>query len=152
MAYHGVARADAMAQPALAAAVQMFEASEPAPLERQPPRTLEARLRDPLHRRRFPRRNLRLPLAVIGASNEAVSGESLVVSEGGMCASLMKPLTESEVVTVAIGDQNSGQPLRIRGAIRNRVGTSHGIAFFALSEEERAQLRRIFEGNRAAGD
>lgn len=142
MAYRGVPRADAMAQPALAAAVTMFEESEPVPATA--PKVVESRVRDIHQHRRFPRHNLRLPITVTPlASEQAVPGESLVVGEGGIGATLTEELAESEVVTIEIGGETAGQPLRIRGTVRNRTGTRYGLAFFALSEQERAQLRHI---------
>ena len=65
------------------------------------------------------------------------------ISEGGMAVTAGVELKPGEDVAIEFTPPYAGDPIRVRGTVRNRTGYRYGVEFVSESAEETEQLNRL---------
>ena len=96
--------------------------------------------------RRWIRHKLDVPIrAVVHKPDKTVirDGRGTAMSEGGMCLSAGVELGIGDEVEVEFTPPYSGEPIRVRSAVRNRDGYRYGVEFIAENKGERQKVVRL---------
>ena len=95
--------------------------------------------------RRWQRYRLDLPLRLIVHREKTtiVNGRGSDVSEGGVLIFAGVELKEGDEIFVEFTPPYSGEPIRVRGAVRNRSGYKYGVEFLWQTPEEEEQTARF---------
>ena len=97
-------------------------------------------------RRRWRRHHLDVPIRVIVHSAEKTSlfvGRGNELSEGGLAITAGVELKTGDAAEIEFTPPYSGEPIRIRGVVRNRAGYRYGMEFVAEGEREEVQVDRL---------
>ena len=87
--------------------------------------------------RRWPRYQIDVPIQLSTAAGSApVRGRGNELNHGGMTAFAGVELAIDDRVAVELTLPYSGQPVRVRGSVRNRSGYTYGIEFFFDTDED----------------
>jgi hypothetical protein len=101
--------------------------------------------------RRWPRYRINVPVRVVVQKPEKTviaSGRGTELNEGGMSIFAGIELQNGQRVGVEFTPPY-GQPLRVRGTVRDRNGYNYGVEFLLLSPEDKLQaeqLRQVLQG------
>jgi PilZ domain len=92
-------------------------------------------------RRRWRRFRLDMPLRLIihREKTSIISSRGSDISEGGLLIFAGVELKEGEEIFVEFTPPYSGEPIRVRGIVRNRQGYKYGVEFLWNSPEEEEQ-------------
>jgi hypothetical protein len=104
--------------------------------------------------RRWPRYRINVPVRVVVQRPDKtviVSGRGMALSEGGMAIFAGIELKVGQRVEIEFTPPYDGQPLRVRGTVRNRNGYNYGIEFLLLSHEDKQQAEQIRQVLQAMG-
>jgi hypothetical protein len=96
--------------------------------------------------RRWPRHKIDVPVrAVIRKPDKTMirDGRGMEMSEGGMCLFISAELGLGEEIEVEFTPPYSGNPIRVRGRVRNCDGYRYGVEFVPESEKERSEVARL---------
>jgi len=95
--------------------------------------------------RRWERFKLDLPLRLVvhREKTSIVNGRGSDISEGGLLIFAGVELKEGEEIFVEFTPPYSGDPIRVRGVVRNRAGYKYGVEFLWNSPEEEDQTTRF---------
>lgn len=96
--------------------------------------------------RRWPRHRIDVPIRVIvhgAGKTRVIVGRGNELSEGGMALTAGVELNPGDEAEVEFTPPYSGQPIRIRGAVRNRKGYRYGVEFLAESDREAQQVDQL---------
>lgn len=95
--------------------------------------------------RRWERFRLDLPLRLVVHREKTtiVNGRGSDISEGGLLIFAGVELKEGEEIFVEFTPPYSGEPIRVRGVVRNRTGYKYGVEFLWNSPEEEDQTARF---------
>jgi len=96
--------------------------------------------------RRWPRYRINVPVRVVVQRPDKtviVSGRGMELNEGGMALFAGVELKAGQRVEIEFTPPYSGQPLRVRGVIRNRNGYNYGSEFLLLNREDKIQSEQI---------
>ena len=95
--------------------------------------------------RRWQRYRLDLPLRLIVHREKTtiVNGRGSDVSEGGVLIFAGAELKEGDEIFVEFTPPYSGEPIRVRGVVRNRSGYKYGVEFLWQTPEEEEQTIRF---------
>lgn len=96
--------------------------------------------------RRWPRYRINVPVRVVVQRPDKtviVSGRGMELNEGGMALFAGVELRVGQRVEIEFTPPYSGQPLRVRGVIRNRNGYNYGSEFLLLDREDKIQSEQI---------
>lgn len=102
--------------------------------------------------RRWPRYKLEVPLRIVaqkGARTAIVQGRGNELNEGGMAVFAGIELALAEEIAVEFTPPYSGQPIRVRGIVRNRKGYSYGVEFLTHTIDDHQsvdQIRTVLRG------
>jgi PilZ domain len=99
-----------------------------------------------LSKRRSVRYKLDVPLRVIVQKKETTlvrDGRGTELSECGMCVMAGVELGVGEEVEIEFTLPYSGEPIRVSGAVRNRVGYRYGCEFIPDGQGERKDVARL---------
>jgi c-di-GMP-binding flagellar brake protein YcgR len=96
-------------------------------------------------RRRWRRFRLDMPLRLIihREKTSIISSRGSDISEGGLLIFAGVELKEGEEIFVEFTPPYSGEPIRVRGIVRNRQGYKYGVEFLWNSPEEEEQTVRF---------
>lgn len=89
--------------------------------------------------RRWPRYQLDVPIRLVAAKGDKVSivqGRGNELNHGGMTVFAGIEMNIDEGVSIEFTPPYSGQPIRVRGAIRNRSGYTYGVQFFFDTDDD----------------
>lgn len=95
--------------------------------------------------RRWERFRLDLPLRLVVHREKTtiVNGRGSDISEGGLLIFAGVELKEGEEIFIEFTPPYSGEPIRVRGVVRNRTGYKYGVEFLWNSPEEEDQTARF---------
>lgn len=95
--------------------------------------------------RRWQRFRLDLPLRLVVHREKTiiVNGRGSDISEGGLLIFAGVELKAGEEIFVEFTPPYSGEPIRVRGIVRNREGYKYGVEFLWNSPEEEEQTARF---------
>jgi hypothetical protein len=96
--------------------------------------------------RRWPRFKLDVPLRVIAPKEGKVvivQGRGNELNQGGMAVFAGIELKLDDRIAVEFTPPYSGQPIRVRGCIRNRKGYQYGIEFLLETDDDYAHVSQI---------
>ena len=96
--------------------------------------------------RRYPRYafDVRLKARMLqNGEYESCWGRSTELALDGIGATLTGELQAGEIVTLEIPLPLGSQPLKIRAIVRFRRGLRYGFEFLAVTETQRAMIRRV---------
>ena len=96
--------------------------------------------------RRWPRYRINVPVRVVVQRPDKtviVSGRGMELNEGGMALFAGVELKLGQRVEIEFTPPYDGQPLRVRGVIRNRAGYNYGSEFLLLNHEDKIQAEQI---------
>jgi len=96
--------------------------------------------------RRWPRYRINVPVRVVVQRPDKtviVSGRGMELNEGGMSLFAGVELKLGQRVEIEFTPPYDGQPLRVRGVIRNRTGYNYGSEFLLLDREDKIQAEQI---------
>ena len=96
--------------------------------------------------RRWPRYKIDVPVrAVIHKPDRTLirEGRGVEMSEGGMCLLLGVELGLGEEIEVEFTPPYSGEPIRVRGEVRNRNGYRYGVEFVPKGKKEQIEVARL---------
>jgi hypothetical protein len=102
--------------------------------------------------RRFPRYKLNVPVRVIADKSDKVvivQGRGDELNEGGMAVFAGLELAVDAVVAVEFTPPYSGNPIRVRCAVRNRVGYNYGVQFLLdtqIDADRVEEIRNVLRG------
>lgn len=99
-----------------------------------------------VHTRRWQRCRLDIPIRIIIRNSDATKiydGRGNEISEGGMAVTAGVELKPGEDVAIEFTPPYAGDPIRVRGTVRNRTGYRYGVEFVSESAEETEQLNRL---------
>jgi hypothetical protein len=65
------------------------------------------------------------------------------MSEGGMCLFMGAELGLGEEIEVEFTPPYSGEPIRVRGEVRNRTGYRYGVEFVPKGKKEQIEVARL---------
>lgn len=100
---------------------------------------------DPVVQRKWERFRLDLPLRLVVHRDKTtiVNGRGSDISEGGLLIFAGVELKEGEEIFVEFTPPYSGDPIRVRGIVRNRTGYKYGVEFLWNSPEEQGETVRF---------
>ncbi len=96
--------------------------------------------------RRWPRYKLDVPLRLIAPKSDKVviiQGRGNELNEGGMAVFGGIELRVGDQVAVEFTPPYSGQPIRVRGCVRNRQGYQYGIEFLLETDDDHDYVSQI---------
>lgn len=95
--------------------------------------------------RRWQRYKLDLPLRIIVHRDKTtiVNGRGSDISEGGILIFAGVELKDGDEIFVEFTPPYSGEPIRVRGVVRNRAGYKYGVEFLWLNAEEHEQTAKF---------
>jgi len=96
--------------------------------------------------RRWPRYRINVPVRVVVQRPDKtviVSGRGMELNEGGIALFAGVELKLGQRVEIEFTPPYDGQPLRVRGVIRNRNGYNYGSEFLLLDREDKIQAEQI---------
>ena len=96
--------------------------------------------------RRWARYRINVPVRVVVQRPDKtviVSGRGMELNEGGMALFAGVELKVGQRVEIEFTPPYDGQPLRVRGVIRNRNGYNYGSEFLLLDREDKIQAEQI---------
>jgi hypothetical protein len=95
--------------------------------------------------RRWQRFRLDLPLRIIVHREKTtiVNGRGSDISEGGILIFAGVELKDGDEIFVEFTPPYSGDPIRVRGVVRNRAGYKYGVEFLWLNAEEHEQTAKF---------
>jgi hypothetical protein len=96
--------------------------------------------------RRWPRYRINVPVRLVVQRPDKtviVSGRGMELNEGGMALFAGVELKLEQRVEVEFTPPYDGQPVRVRGAVRDRNGYHYGIEFLLLNGEDKEQVVQI---------
>lgn len=96
--------------------------------------------------RRFPRYKVDVPVRVITQGLTKVTivqGRGSELNNGGMAIFAGMELSIGAQVLVEFTPPYSGQPVRVRCFVRNRVGYRYGVEFITESDDDYENVNRI---------
>jgi len=96
--------------------------------------------------RRWPRYRINVPVRVVVQRPDKtviISGRGMELNEGGMALFAGVELKVGQRVEIEFTPPYDGQPLRVRGVIRNRNGYNYGSEFLVLNREDKIQAEQI---------
>jgi hypothetical protein len=95
--------------------------------------------------RRWQRFRLDLPLRIIIHKEKTtiVNGRGSDISEGGILIFAGVELKDGDEIFVEFTPPYSGDPIRVRGVVRNRAGYKYGVEFLWLNAEEHEQTAKF---------
>jgi PilZ domain-containing protein len=96
--------------------------------------------------RRWPRYKIDVPVrAVIHKPDRTLirDGRGMEMSEGGMCLFMGAELGLGEEIEVEFTPPYSGEPIRVRGEVRNRTGYRYGVEFVPKGKKEQIEVARL---------
>ena len=96
--------------------------------------------------RRWPRYRINVPVRVVVQRPDKtviVSGRGMELNEGGMALFAGAELKVGQRVEIEFTPPYDGQPLRVRGVIRNRNGYNYGSEFLLLNRDDKIQSEHI---------
>jgi hypothetical protein len=89
--------------------------------------------------RRWPRYRIDVPIRLIaikGDTASIVQGRGNELNDGGMTIFAGIELGLDEQVAIEFTPPYSGQPIRVRGCIRNRAGYTYGVEFTLATDDD----------------
>ena len=102
--------------------------------------------------RRWPRYRIDVPIRLIVTKAENISivqGRGNELNDGGMTVFAGIELAMDQVIAIEFTPPYSGQPIRVRGAIRNRSAYTYGVEFLLATDddfENAGHIRAILGG------
>jgi hypothetical protein len=97
--------------------------------------------------RRWQRHKLDLPIRLILQRDEnttnILSGRGSEISEGGILVFAGAELKTGDEIAIEFTPPFSSEPIRVRGAIRNRAGYKYGVEFLWHSLEEQETIAKF---------
>jgi hypothetical protein len=72
-----------------------------------------------------------------------VNGRGVRFSEGGICLFAAANLPVGSQIKVEFRTPHTGEPVRVRGKVRNRSVYLYGVEFLSEKREDRQQLARL---------
>jgi len=96
--------------------------------------------------RRWPRYRINVPVRLVVQRPDKtviVSGRGMELNEGGIALFAGVELKLGQRVEIEFTPPYDGQPLRVRGVIRNRNGYNYGSEFLLLDREDKIQAEQI---------
>ena len=108
--------------------------------------------------RRWARYRINVPVRVVVQRPDKtviVSGRGMELNEGGMALFAGVELKVGQRVEIEFTPPYDGQPLRVRGVIRNRSGYNYGSEFLLLNGEDKlqaAQIRHVLQAMGSPAD
>jgi hypothetical protein len=96
--------------------------------------------------RRWPRYKIDVPLRLIAPREDKVviiQGRGNELNQGGMAVFAGIELKVEDVIAVEFTPPYSGQPIRVRGSVRNRQGYQYGIEFLLETDEDHDRVSQI---------
>jgi len=97
-------------------------------------------------RRRWPRYKLDVPIRLIAPKGDKISivpGRGNELNEGGMEVFGGMELAIDEKVAIEFTPPYTGQPIRVRGCVRNRRGYTYGVEFLLENDEDTENVALI---------
>ena len=104
--------------------------------------------------RRWPRYRINVPVRLVVQRPDKtviVSGRGMELNEGGLALFAGVELKLDQRVEVEFTPPYDGQPVRARGAVRDRNGYNYGIEFLLLNGEDKEQALQIRQVLQAMG-
>ncbi len=99
-----------------------------------------------VNRRRWERHPFHVSVRVVVddiADRGVVDGRGVRLSEGGICLFALANLAVGTEVKIEFPTQRSEEPVRIRGAVRNRAVYLYGVEFLHDGAEDRRQVAQL---------
>jgi len=96
--------------------------------------------------RRWPRYRINVPVRLVVQRPDKtviVSGRGMELNEGGIALFAGVELKLGQRVEIEFTPPYDGQPLRVRGVIRNRNGYNYGSEILLLDREDKIQAEQI---------
>lgn len=96
--------------------------------------------------RRWPRYKMDVPVRVITQAltkTTIVQGRGSELNNGGMAVFAGMELSIGAQVLVEFTPPYSGQPIRVRCTVRNRVGYRYGVEFITENDDDYESVHRI---------
>ena len=94
--------------------------------------------------RRWKRYKVDVPVRVIvGKPTKIVQGRGSELNCGGMTVFAGIELSTDDLVGVEFTPPYSGQPIRVRCAVRNRNGYTYGVEFVAENDADQENVSKI---------
>ena len=103
--------------------------------------------------RRWPRYRINVPVRLVVQRPDKtviVSGRGMELNEGGMALFAGVELKPGQRVEIEFTPPY-GQPLRVRGTVRDRNGYNYGTEFLLLNREDKQQAEQIRQVLQAMG-
>lgn len=104
--------------------------------------------------RRWPRYKLDVPIRAIvhrGTHTKLVDGRGTELNEGGMAIFAGLELKVGDTVEIEFTPPYTGQPIRVRCIVRNRLGYTYGVEFLTVTDEDTQRVRLIHQMLQAMG-
>jgi len=104
--------------------------------------------------RRWPRYRINVPVRVLVQRPDKtaiVNGRGMELNEGGMALFAGVELKVGQRVEIEFTPPYEGEPLRVRGVIRDRNGYNYGSEFLLLNGEDKQQVEQIRQVLQAMG-
>jgi hypothetical protein len=104
--------------------------------------------------RRWPRYRINVPVRVVVQRPDKtviVSGRGMELNEGGMAFFAGVELKVGQHVEIEFTPPYDGQPVRVRGVIRDRNAYNYGSEFLLLNGEDKLQVEQIRQVLQAMG-